>query len=77
MLPGLRDSHIHLANFGDKLLERLTSPQPTQPVPVSSPTLGATVDEKKLESLTQIGGPLPTHAAPVPEKVKGARRDVP
>jgi ABC-2 type transport system ATP-binding protein len=57
---------------GDKLLERLTAPQPAQPVPVSSPTPAAMVDEKKLESLTQVGGPLPATATPAPVKVKEA-----
>lgn len=47
------------APAGDKLLERLTAPQPTKPAPVSSAAPGPSVDEKKLAALAQPTEPAP------------------
>jgi hypothetical protein len=51
---------------GDKLLERLTAPQaaPAAPAAAPSPVRVETVDEKKLEALTQAAQP----AAPAPKR---------
>jgi len=49
---------------GDKILERLTTPQPVQSAPLPEPAPVPVVDEKKLAALTQPTEPVKTTPAP-------------
>jgi ABC-2 type transport system ATP-binding protein len=51
---------------GDRILERLTAPQPTQPVPAQVAQPAEAVNESKLDALTKGNEPAPV--APKPEE---------
>jgi ABC-2 type transport system ATP-binding protein len=55
---------------GDRLLERLAAPQPTQTSPAPAPAPAETVDEKKLAALAQPSGPAVAEPKPTPEPQK-------
>jgi len=48
----------------DKILERLAAPTPSAPAPAPSAAPAETVDQQKLESLTQQAAPAPKPATP-------------
>jgi ABC-2 type transport system ATP-binding protein len=52
----------------DKILERLAAPTPPTTAPAAAPTPKETVDQQKLDALTQQAAPAPKAATP--EKVK-------
>ena len=54
----------------DKILERLAAPTPPTTAPAAAPALKETVDQQKLDALTQPPAPAPEAATP--EKVKPA-----
>jgi ABC-2 type transport system ATP-binding protein len=56
---------------GDRLLERLTAPQPTPPTPAPASQATETVDQQKLAALAKPGEPSPV-PAPQPESEKAA-----
>lgn len=51
---------------GERILERLTAPQPAQAAPGSAPQPVETVDHKKLDALTKASEPTPPAARPSP-----------
>jgi ABC-2 type transport system ATP-binding protein len=58
----------------DKILERLTAPQPTAPAPLPAPAPAEALNQEKLEALTrpaEPAAPAPT-AAPAPGKTASA-----
>ncbi|HTL59677.1 MAG TPA: ABC transporter ATP-binding protein [Candidatus Limnocylindrales bacterium] len=57
---------------GEKILERLTAAQPAKPVSAPAPMPGSTVDEKKLDALTQANAPAVPAPKPVAEPDKSA-----
>lgn len=56
----------------DRILERLTAPQPAQPAPAAAAAPVEKVDQKKLEALTKANEPASAPAKPTPDTVKAA-----
>ena len=46
---------------GEKILERLTLPQPAAPAPAPAPQVAEKVDEEKLAALAKAPGPARLH----------------
>ena len=57
---------------GDKILERLSTPQAAAPAPAPAPQPAETVDQQKLEALTKATEPPPTPTGPKAEPEKPA-----